>query len=375
MSVVSLASNSKNQESVVTLTSSSTTKRATQLMDLYHWFDTIYTSVAQAMMMDAPQASTQCELDIATFANQIKDATRTAAFPPTSDPRQKKLQQLYMQKIQLKTKMSNIVTQHILDSWSALYNIAKTINAKQQAIQQEAEVTRSYYQNYIDTKLQPLVDGRKVVSNTLSTASPLITEAYKEQKQRCDAAMATVRSIQQEHNTFWEQVSTQTSLTKLKAIKGREEAAMRLANQEVDKMTAIRQTMLGDTTASIDAPSFSLAEQQTEEAERYLRNFQRIVEEECNCHKYQIVEYSSELKNLIDREILRVKSMLTCAKEEEEALIQACDADIALVWSETNTPKERMVTTFQRIDREHDVARRRSMIQQIGKRCQVMFSS
>ena len=215
-------------------------------------------------MREAPAPNLQCEQKIAAFAAQIQQHRPTlVAFPETQDKVEQRLQELYMQKTEVKQKTIRLLMQCILASWKEMYAIAKTIDAKQKQIHDEAEKTRVYYNDMIAKKLEPLVQGRKLIS--VEGGNPqLINQTYQDQKAKCDAAMQTLKSIQNDHDAFWAKASTSTPLDELKQIKQREEEALRTANAEVDKLTVIRKSML-EEDVSIGSPSFSIAEANTEE--------------------------------------------------------------------------------------------------------------
>lgn len=371
-SVVTLASKS----SIVTLDSEESRVKELRLIPLYEWCFTMYQSVMQAMMREAPAFDLQCEQKIATFTAQIQQHRPSlAVFPPTQDKMEQKLQQLYMQKTEVKQKTIRLLVKCILASWKEMYAIAKTIDAKQKQIHDEAEKTRAYYNDIIAKKLEPLVQGRKLIS--VEGGNPQLTnQTYRDQKAKCDAAMQALKGIQNQHDAFWAKASTSTPLDELKQIKQKEEEALRTANAEVDKLTVIRKSML-EEDVSTASPSFSIAQANTEEAERYLRSFQRIVEEECNCHKYQILEYNSELKKVMDREIDRMNDMIKVCEEEEAKLLKECDENIRLVWScaKRDNMRKKMEEDFQKIDREKEIERRKYAIKEIGTKCATMFSS
>ena len=140
--------------------------------------------IIQAMMRDAPEPNLQCERSIATFASQIKQhRSITVKFSKTDDKVEQKLQQLYMQKTEVKQKTLRLVVQCILDSWRANVPNCKKIDAKQRQIHDAAEATRAYYNALISKKLEPLAQGRKLISlDVVPTEQRLQTKTYHDQK-------------------------------------------------------------------------------------------------------------------------------------------------------------------------------------------------
>ena len=175
--------------------------------------------------------------------------------------------------------------------------------------------------------------------------------------------MKVLQELQQKHRAFWQ--TAQTTESKLREIQALEEAAMKKMQEEVDRMTAVRRKMLETTTSVANLPSFSMHEP-AEEAEQYLRDFQRIVEEECNCFKYRIMEYKAELNKLAKQEIQRIKTIVNDVKKEEETLLKACDKDIDLIEKETK-PNEVLQKTREKMQRERELVMRRKVFHTVAK--------
>ena len=342
---------------------SSTIKRPHDkpLLDLYKWLVDIYTCVTHAILKKDHRP---CDDHIDQFQREVRNGKDqlTIAFDKPANNQEKILQEVYQQKIQLRQKLFVLLADEIVSSWKAFKAIAGTINVKTQEIDAKAEATRAYFHAYLDQKVKPLVEGRKLVAEDRATPT-VANKEYDDQKHRCDAALKVMQDLQQKHRAFWQTTGSQADLVKLREIQTSEKAAMKKLQEETDRMVAVRRKML-ETTTDLPAASFLLHEP-AEEAEQYLRDFQRIVEEECNCYKYRIMEYQMELDKVAKQEIQRIRAIVKDVKKQEETMMKRCDDDIALVEQDTKR-NDVLQLTRQKMQRAGELVMRRKVFQVVA---------
>ena len=354
--------------STVTLNSSVEKKNNERppLLDLYKWFYDIYKCVAQAILEKDHSSNDRCAEIINTLKDELvngKDAP-TIKFDKPANNQEKIMQTIYVQKMDIREKLFSLLAEEIASSWKALKQIAATINTKSNEINAKAEATRSYFHAYLDKTVKPLVQGRKLIAED-QTSRTMTNKEYTNQKLRCDAALRVLQDLQTKHREFWQTAGTQADLVALREIQALEKAAMKKTQEEVDRMTAVRRKMLETDLTTTSGPSFSLQEP-AEEAEQYLRDFQRIVEEECNCYKYRIMEYKAELNKVAKQEIQRIKTIVSDVQKEEEKLLKACDTDIGLIQKDA-TQNNVLHKTHERMKRERELVMRRKLFYTMAK--------
>ena len=331
-------------------------------VDIYQWLLQVFKCVLQEKVK--PNENNKLDALISSIKDDIKDCNKlTVVFDKAKNKKEEVLQSLYVQKMQIKEKILLLFCEEILTTWKMLKNIIEKIQSITKDIEEKARATQSYFDSYIQNHIKPLVEGRKVLLDETNRDLFLDSDEYKNQKQRSDAAIQVIRSMQQNHRDFWKQGSV-NNLDKLREIRQQEEEAIKKAQEEVGKMVVIRQKMLDNVTTPSVA-SFSV-HTGAEEAHQYMRDFERIVIEECAGYRYQIIEFRKELNDILKKEFTRLEKVKNDVKKEEERLIEQCDKDIALLHDETGD-KTILLQTVAKMSEQYECISKQKVFVRIAK--------